>query len=440
MKIKIPDNVKKIIDILESEGFEAYAVGGCVRDTILNREPQDWDITTSARPAQIKALFRKTVDTGIQHGTVTVLLGGGSYEVTTYRVDGEYEDCRHPKQVEFTTSLLEDLKRRDFTINAMAYNPDTGLVDEFNGIGDLENKVIRCVGNPEERFSEDALRMLRAVRFSGQLGFEIEDKTFNAIKKLAESIGKISAERIHSELNKLLVSSHPEYLKLAYDSGITAVIMPEFDLIMNTPQRNRYHYLNVGEHTLKMMTETEPERVLRWTALFHDMGKPECMTEDEDGIIHFHGHAAAGAKIAYNIMKRLKFDNDTLNKVVKLVENHELKGQLSPSGVRRLINRVGQELFPELLKIYRADNYAKTEYAIAQYEQAAQRINEIYSEILSEKQCVSLEMLDVKGRDLIEHGMKPGKQIGEALEKCLEHVMEHPEDNKKEILLDLIGI
>lgn len=440
MRIEIPNNVAKIINILEVEGYEAYAVGGCVRDTILGREPEDWDITTSAKPEEIKSLFRKTIDTGIQHGTVTVLFGGGSYEVTTYRVDGEYEDGRHPKQVEFTASLLEDLKRRDFTINAMAYNPKTGLVDEFDGIGDLERGVIKCVGVAEERFSEDALRMLRAVRFSGQLGFTIEENTFVAIKKLSGNLKLISAERIHSELNKLLVSPHPDYLRIAYETGITAVIMPEFDKMMITPQKNKYHNLNVGEHTLKMMSVIEANPLLRWTALFHDVGKPDTFTQDPDGTIHFHGHAAAGSKIAYDIMKRLKFDNDTLNKVVKLVEYHELRFEPTPTSVRRRVNKVGEDLFEYLLDVFRADSLAKTDYAIEQDKPVIAMIMEYYEEIVRAKQCTSLSSLEIKGRDLIAHGMKPGKEIGDALDKCLEWVIEHPEDNDKDKLLALLGL
>ncbi len=440
MRIEIPNNVAKIISILEAEGFEAYAVGGCVRDTILGREPEDWDITTSAKPEEIKALFKRTVDTGIQHGTVTVLLGGGSYEVTTYRVDGEYEDGRHPKQVEFTASLVEDLKRRDFTINAMAYNPKTGLVDEFDGVGDLQRGVIKCVGVPEERFSEDALRMLRAVRFSGQLGFSIEENTFEAIKKLSGNLRLISAERIHTELNKLLVSPHPDYLRIAYETGITAVVMPEFDKMMVTPQKNKYHHLNVGEHTLKMMSVIDASPLLRWTALFHDVGKPEAFTQDPDGTIHFYGHAAIGSKIAYDIMKRLKFDNDTLNKVVKLVEYHELRFEPTSTSVRRRVNKVGEDLFDYLLDVFRADSLAKTDYAIEHDKPVIAMVKGYYEDILRAKQCTSLATLEVKGRDLIAHGMKPGKEIGDALDKCLEWVIEHPEDNDKNKLLSLLGL
>ena len=252
-KIDIPDSVKLIIDVLEKNGYEAFAVGGCVRDTILNRKPQDWDITTSALPNQVKELFNRTIDTGIEHGTVTVMMKRVGYEVTTYRIDGEYNDSRHPDSVEFTVNLIEDLKRRDFTINAMAYNPNVGLVDAFGGIDDIKHKVIRCVGLAEERFTEDALRILRAVRFSAQLGFDIEEDTMLAIKKLASTLEKISAERIHVELEKLILSSHPDKLITAYNAGITRIVLPEFDRIMECQQNTPYHMYNVGEHTIKVM-------------------------------------------------------------------------------------------------------------------------------------------------------------------------------------------
>ncbi len=253
VKIALPEAVRDIIHTLQGAGYEAWAVGGCVRDSILGRVPDDWDITTSARPEQVKALFKKTVDTGIQHGTVTVLWHREGYEVTTYRIDGEYEDSRHPKEVQFTASLREDLRRRDFTINAMAYNEEAGLVDIFGGIGDIRAKKIRCVGDPMERFSEDALRMMRAVRFSAQLGYEIEAETEAAICRLSHTLEKISAERIRTELVKLLVSPHPELIRACWRTGMTAVFLPEFDRMMETAQNNRHHCYCVGEHTIRAM-------------------------------------------------------------------------------------------------------------------------------------------------------------------------------------------
>ena len=323
MKIEIPSHVAVIIDTLEKAGFEAYAVGGCVRDTILNRIPGDWDITTSARPEQVKSLFRRTIDTGIRHGTVTVMMGKTGYEVTTYRVDGEYEDGRHPKDVTFTASLTEDLARRDFTINAMAYSPKTGIIDVFHGIDDLKAGIIRSVGEARERFTEDALRILRAVRFSAQLGFAIEEKTAAAIHEMAGRLELISRERIQAELDKLLCSPHPEYFRKAYELGITAVVMPEFDRAMETPQKNRYHELSVGEHTLKTLEHVRADHILRWTMLLHDLGKPEVLSEDAQGNLHFYNHAKYSAQIAERIIRGLKFDNATLEPVTKLVTYHD---------------------------------------------------------------------------------------------------------------------
>ena len=294
MKLTIPSNAEKILHILEENGYEAYVVGGCVRDSILGRTPDDWDITTSASPEQVKELFHRTVDTGLQHGTVTVLMDKEGYEVTTYRVDGDYEDGRHPKQVMFTSSLEEDLKRRDFTINAMAYHPVRGLVDLFHGMEDMQAKIIRCVGDPMERFHEDALRILRAVRFSAQLGFTIEKETKNGIRVLAPNLKCVSAERIQTELVKLLVSPHPDYLRVAYETGITKEFLPEFDRCMETEQNTPHHCYTVGEHILHSLMLVRPDKVLRLTMLLHDIAKPVMRKTDENGRDHFKMHAADG--------------------------------------------------------------------------------------------------------------------------------------------------
>lgn len=434
--MKLPKNVEYIITTLEEAGFEGYAVGGCVRDTLLNKSPDDWDITTSAKPDQAKGLFAKTIDTGIKHGTITVLLGKETYEVTTYRIDGEYEDSRHPKEVIFTSSLVEDLKRRDFTINAMAYNDKSGIVDEFGGMQDLENKIIRCVGNPMERFTEDALRMMRAVRFSGQLGYEIEEATAAAVKKLAPTLEKISAERICTELTKLLLSPNPQYLKKAYEMGMTRIFLPEFDLAMETEQNHPHHCYGVGEHTLHSLAKVRADKVLRFTMLFHDLGKVQAKTTDEDGIDHFHGHAAVSAEIADIVMKRLRFDNDTRLKVVKLVKYHDLKVELTPKYVRRAIVKLGEELFPLLLEVKRADFLAQSMYMREEKEAELRELEKIYRQILEEKNCISLKDLAVNGGDLIKAGIKPGKEIGEILQKLLDLVLESPECNTKDFLLE----
>jgi len=433
--VNLPVNVKEIITTLENAGYEAYAVGGCVRDTLLNKEPDDWDITTSATPEEAKALFPRTIDTGIQHGTITVLIGKETYEVTTYRIDGEYEDSRHPKEVIFTSNLLEDLKRRDFTINAMAYNDRSGIVDAFDGIQDLENKSIRCVGNPKERFTEDALRMMRAVRFSGQLGYEIEPATAEAVKELAPTLSRISAERICTELVKLMVSEHPEYLQKAFELGMTKIFMPEFDAAMETIQNNPHHCYNVGEHILHSLMHVRKDKVLRLAMLFHDLGKARTRTTDDNGIDHFYGHADISAQIADDVMKRLRFDNDTRHKVIKLVKYHDLKMALTPTGVRKAIVKLSEELFPMLLEVKRADFLAQSMYKRDEKEAELSKIERIYAQILEEKNCVSLKTLAITGSDLIAAGMKPGKEIGEVLQKLLEAVLEDPTLNTKERLL-----
>jgi len=438
--MNLPKNVEYIITTLENAGFEGYAVGGCVRDTLLNRNPDDWDITTSASPLEAKKLFAKTIDTGIQHGTITVLLGKETYEVTTYRIDGEYEDSRHPKEVIFTSNLLEDLKRRDFTINAMAYNEKSGIVDEFGGMDDLNNGIIRCVGNPKERFAEDALRMMRAVRFSGQLGYKIEDETANAVKELAPTLQKISVERICTELTKLMVSAHPEYLHKAYELGMTKVFLPELDAAMGVEQNNPHHKYSVGEHILHSLTQIRADKVLRFTMLFHDLGKALTKTTDEEGIDHFHGHAGLSAEIADTVMKRLRFDNDTRLKVVKLVKYHDLKVELTPKHVRKAIVKLGADLFPLLLEVKRADFLAQSQYLRKEKEEELRELERIYKQILEDKNCVSLKDLAVTGNDLIQAGMKPGKEIGEVLQQLFAMVLEKPECNTKEFLMSQISL
>lgn len=440
MTINLPENVKKILSTLEGAGFEAYAVGGCVRDKILGREPDDWDITTSATPEETRALFRRTVDTGIAHGTITVIFREEGYEVTTYRIDGEYQDGRHPSHVEFTPSLEEDLKRRDFTINAMAYNERDGLVDLFGGIRDLKEGRICCVGDARQRFSEDALRILRAVRFSAQLGFDIQKDTGDAICELADNLRKISAERIQVELVKLLKSSHPDYLRLAYEKGITRVILPEFDSIMETEQNNPKHIYTVGEHTLHALSHVEPDKVLRLATLFHDFGKPQCHIRDDSGRDSFPGHGEISAQIAGKILKRLKFDNDTTAKVTRLVRYHSIKPQRNLVDVRKAVAQVGVRLFPMLLKVKRGDARGQSPDACRRNLDYLNQVEALYQKVLERKDCLTLKDLAVTGRDLIEAGIKPGPELGRILENMLEDVLEHPEHNEKEYLLKNIEI
>lgn len=439
IRIELPEKVSYILNTLNRNGYEAYAVGGCVRDSLLGRKPQDWDITTSAKPGQVKKLFHPTIDTGIQHGTVTVMLAHEGFEVTTYRIDGEYEDARHPREVCFTSNLLEDLRRRDFTINAMAYNEKDGLVDAFDGIGDLERGVIRCVGNARERFSEDALRMLRAVRFAAQLGFGIDERTRAAIGALAGNIAKVSAERIQVELVKLLISANPRELEAAYDTGLTAVFLPEFDRMMATKQNNPHHCYTVGNHTLAALSGVPQEKVLRLTMLLHDVAKPACRTTDEQGIDHFYGHPAKGSEMARVILRRLKFDNDTTDRVCRLVQWHDDNPELTGRSVRRAINRIGAEQYPALFAVKRADILAQSDYKREEKLAYVDAYERMYDEILEQKECLTIKELAVTGQDLIAAGMEPGKEIGAMLKQLLEAVLEEPQKNTKEELLKIVS-
>ncbi len=438
IKIEMPQHVKEIIGTLEEAGFEAFAVGGCVRDAVLGRIPADWDITTSAMPEEVKALFGRTIDTGIQHGTVTVMKDHTGYEVTTYRIDGEYEDARHPSSVSFTSNLIEDLKRRDFTINAMAYNDRAGLVDAFDGIADLENHLVRCVGDAKERFTEDALRILRAVRFSAQLGFTIEEKTRKAMKELAGNLEKISAERIQTELVKLLVSDHPDYLKEAYETGITKVVLPEFDAIMEQEEHDSQFEGTVGEHTLNTLLQVENNKVLRLTMLFHDFGKPMTYSRTEEGITRFFGHPEISSEMSKDIMRRLKFDNDTTDQVKRLTAVHDLFIKNAPNRVRRAMARVGKDLFPYFLKVRKANALSWKEEAKEKALAELSELEQIYEGILERGECVSIKELAIDGRDLITLGIPQGKQIGEILNDLLQIVIEEPEKNHKELLLDYV--
>jgi len=437
MRVELPVDVKNIIETLEANGYEAFAVGGCVRDTLLLRVPGDWDITTSAKPEEVKALFDHTIDTGIQHGTVTVMKNHVGYEVTTYRIDGEYEDARHPKEVIFTANLVEDLKRRDFTINAMAYNDRAGVVDEFDGIQDLEDKVIRCVGNPKERFSEDALRMLRAVRFAAQLGFRIDEATKEAIKELASTLAKVSKERIAVELIKILTSDHPEEIRTAYELGLTRVFMPEFDVAMETIQNNHHHKYTVGEHSIVAMQHVRPEKMIRLIMLMHDLAKPVVLTTDDRGYDHFVGHTQAGANMAKGILKRLKFDNATIDFVYRMIKHHDDRPPMDNMAlVRRRISEIGLENMPMMIEIKRADILAQSDYNFDSKMGYVDDLEKAYKEVIEKNYCVDKKDLSVNGRDLISMGMKPGEEIGVVLDLLFDIVINDPKLNDREKLLE----
>lgn len=435
-QIQLPDKVRSIITKLESAGYEAYAVGGCVRDSLLGRTPSDWDVTTSAKPQQVKAIFRHTVDTGIRHGTVTVMLDREGFEVTTYRIDGEYEDSRHPKEVVFTANLIEDLKRRDFTINAFAYNDQSGIVDAFDGMEDLKRGVIRCVGAASERFGEDALRMLRAVRFSAQLGFSIAEETKAAIRALAPSLANISAERIQAELVKLLLSDNPDYMRDVYGLGITKVILPELDIAFAAAQNNPHHQYTVGEHLMQSLRHTRADKSLRFAALLHDIGKPSVRTTDGEGIDHFHGHVEVSERMAVDILKRLKFDNDTIDKVQKYVRYHDYKPEPDARSVRRAINKIGEAYFPQVMELRRADTLAQSDYQRGEKLAQIDEVLRLYAQIMEKKQCISLKTLAITGNDLIVLGVPKGRRIGEILNQLLDEVLQNPESNVHEYLIE----
>lgn len=422
MRIDLPEKVEYIIGVLQEAGYEAYAVGGCVRDRMLGREPQDWDVTTSADPYEVKELFRRTVDTGIKHGTVTVLFGETGYEVTTYRLDGEYEDARHPKEVTFTKSLTEDLKRRDFTINAMAYNHKDGLVDLFDGAEDLKNRVIRCVGNPEERFDEDALRILRALRFSAQLGFRVDEATMEAIRKRSRHLNKISAERIRDELNKLLLSASPERLITVRECGITDVILPQVTEFLGCK-----HEAEVILRGLTAYTDggygTHTALVLCWATLLNG------------ALMHSGVREGKDRKIAVKqILQRLKFDNDTIGKASALAEYSEEPVSCDAYVIRKQMHRMGEDIF-DLWRVFLSGKLDKNGNGVQ--AELMKQLTEQVDRIRSGPYCVSLKQLAISGADLIARGKKQGVELGGILEALLEQVLEHPEWNEKDTLLQM---
>lgn len=436
MEMKIPQGAKKVLQQLNQAGYEAYVVGGCVRDALLGADPDDWDVTTSARPQEVKAVFHKTIDTGIAHGTVTVRMDGESYEVTTYRIDGEYEDGRHPKDVTFTASLEEDLKRRDFTINAMAYHPEQGLVDLFGGQEDLRDKIIRCVGDANERFAEDALRMMRAVRFAAKLDFTIEDKTREAICVHAPELAKVSAERIQVELTKLITSDHPSRMRDLYETGLSKVFFPEWDKMMECPQNTKHHLYSVGEHTIRVMQGVTGDKVLRYAALLHDSGKPDMRKTDAKGADHFAGHPERSDEIADRVLHRLKMDNDTIKRVRALVRYHDQRPVLTQRNVRRCMAEMG-DVFPELLELRRADVKGQSDYMQEEKLAAVDTFEELMQQVLANEECTDLKHLAVGGRDLMEEKLAKGPALGKMLASLLDAVIDHPEYNTKEKLMEL---
>ncbi len=437
VELKINSKAYEFVSMLEKAGYEAYFVGGFVRDMLMHNEAYDIDITTNASPDEIKKVFSgfTIIETGIKHGTVTVILNEMSAEITTYRCDGSYYDNRHPDKISFCGSLKEDLLRRDFRINAIAFNEKTGIVDLFGGISDIENKIIRCIGKPRERFKEDALRILRALRFSSVLGFKIEKETSEAIHSCKYLLKNISFERIFSELKKILCGKNIKEIILNY-IDVFEFILPELIGMNGFDQHNFHHKYNILEHTAVVMENIEPEPVLRLAALFHDCGKPECFSLDENGVGHFYSHASLSASKAKKALLRLKSDNLTLLTVEKLVKIHDSPIEESESSVRKKLNRYGEFLFDSLIKLQRADTLALADEFHNRLKHF-DKLEQIKNKIMEENQCFSLRKLDVNGDDLIKEGLS-GRQIGKALNFLLESVIEGKVKNEKKLLIEFL--
>lgn len=441
MRIKLPSGVKFLLGTLAAQGKEAYIVGGCVRDVYLGKTPHDWDVCTSSLPGETTNIFKQAgcevIPTGIQHGTVTVFVNGEGYEVTTFREDGGYSDGRHPDGVKFVRSLWSDLARRDFTMNAMAYSPATGLVDPFNGRKDIKNKVIRCVGRPEIRFYEDALRIMRAVRFAAVTGFVLEDSTRYEAWSLANCLEGVAWERKQKELVALLQGEHAGMALRKY-KDILAWVIPEIRPCFGFAQNNPYHAYDVWEHTVRAV-ETAPVQdvTVRLALLFHDLGKPFCYEEDEDGVGHFHGHGEVSQKIARQVLARLRFDTDTLETVSELVSIHDRRFEATPKAVRKFMSQIGPEQYFRFLEVRAGDIQAQAPRLVDSRMEKVEKLRQIGQEVLAKEQCVSLRDLAVNGHDLIAAGMKPGPEMGRVLSTLLDRVIENPSLNEKNILLEM---
>ena len=437
-KVILSDAARTVIERLNENGYEGYAVGGAVRDSLLGLTPHDFDVTTDATPDVTASLFKdfNVIETGIKHGTVTVLISGEPIEVTTYRCDGDYLDGRHPEKVSFTRSLAEDLKRRDFTVNAMAYSDKNGLVDLFGGENDLENGIIRTVGKAEDRFNEDALRILRALRFASTYGFEIEKQTASAILKLTENLRHLSAERIFSELKKLIVGKNAERILLDYPY-VFAEILPELKDSIGFLQHTPYHLYDVYTHTVKTVSACPSDATVRLAALLHDCGKPETF-KMENGVGHFFGHAAVSTEKARNALNRLKTDNATKDAALTLIKYHDAVIEENERAVKRWLGKLSPELFSSLIDLAVADNSAKTEESLERLKRY-ESIRGIAEDILKKEECFSLKQLKINGSDLISLGFPKGRMIGETLNILLEKVISGECENEKEALLAAVG-
>jgi len=434
--VYLPNEVKKAISMLEKSGYEAYAVGGCVRDSLLGKIPTDYDVTTSAFPEETKSVFKNehVIETGIKHGTVTVLINNYPIEITTFRIDKNYSDNRHPDSVEFTRSLKEDLSRRDFTVNALAYSEKTGLVDMFGGLSDIEHKIIRCVGSPDARFEEDALRIMRGLRFASCLGFDLEEKTAASIYKNRELLKNVSAERLFSELKKLICGKDAAKILVEHAETLS-VLIPELLPLKSFEQHHFRHDKDVLGHTAAVLQNVSPVPALRLAALLHDIAKPLCQSFDENGTAHYFGHAPLSAQIAEEILLRLKSDNETKNAVCLLIRHHGDRFPAEPKAIKRMLSKIGPKSFDDLITLMRADDLGKRpEYYPG--EEFFQNYKNIAAKIIADEECFSLKNLALNGRDLISAGFAPGPEMGRILSALLEAVLEEDLPNQKEKLLD----
>lgn len=440
-RLPIPPNVHYLIDILEEDGYEAYIVGGCVRDSFLDKRPNDWDICTSAKPEDVCDLLScyddiEVIPTGLKHGTITAHINGENYEITTYRIDGTYSDNRRPDSVKFVSDIVEDLARRDFTINAMAYSNIGSLIDPWNGYEDLGRELIRCVGNPDDRFNEDALRILRALRFAATYGFKIEENTAAAIHRNKDLLKNISAERIQSELCKMLCGKGVLDILLNY-KDVMAVIIPELEPCIGFEQNNPYHRYDVYEHIAHAVANYDGNDVsIKMALLLHDIGKPECYSEDENGG-HFYGHAVPSMAIAKEVMDRLKFDTKTRNEVVSLVLSHDADIHPSTRSVKRWLNKIGYEMLDKLINIKGADNGAQSEMAQISRPGRFWEVRKIAGDIMNEQQCFTLKDLAINGYVVMEHlGVEAGPMVGKVLNHLLDKVIEEEIPNELEVLME----
>lgn len=433
--IKILDAAQTAINILENAGFEAYIVGGCVRDSVLGNTPKDWDITTNALPDEMLEVFNeyRVIETGIKHGTVTVIINKFPLEITTYRIDGTYSDNRRPDSVSFTSEIKNDLCRRDFTINSMAYNSRNGFVDYFSGENDIKNKIIRCVGNPDTRFNEDALRILRALRFASVLSFDIEERTKESIFLNKHLLKNIAKERISVEFNKILMGNSAKRVLSDYNE-IIKVFIPEIKEMIGFNQNNKHHHLDVWQHTLEAINNSEFDINIRLTMFFHDIAKPLTYTEDLNGVGHFYGHPKLSCEIAKNILKRLKYDNNTIETVYLLISYHDYRVKPEKKSIKRLLGKIGEINFKKLLCVQKADILGQNPILISEKLENIKKVEDLFNKIIEDNMCFSIKDLEVNGNDLMDMGIPKGKIIGEILNKLLEMVIDEKICNNNKIL------